>query len=773
MECLVLSSFEYFPTQPPINTPFITAFLKKNGINSTQLDMNIEVWDYLLSPGFIKELTYNSGYSKYCDELNVPNMNFEEFNYKKNYLLSSIDTIKSYYRNKEIFYDTYALAWANERIREFKYLFYYSYGILVDNLKTTYSFDNELHFSFSGMDNFSSDNQSNPFIRIFENILSAKLKDSAPPVILIEALYAVQFPHLATLTKVLKRLYPNSHICFSGFGFDQLVFARIKHSLKNNHLSFLGFDSIFMVRNDHALLSLVNHILNGKEINTIQSLAVNCQSTDNIINEKPLYEQYTKQSVLPDYEDIEFNRYFSPHRVIIERYSNRCYWYKCNYCSINAFKGRNVSLTKDEFLLRINTYYEKYEVNHIFLLDEAATPDQAREIAESFGESPYEFIWSLRTRIDKGLDKETLQLMYDSGCRELWMGLESPSPTVLNLMNKTKDPVDYVNQVRRIIQMASEIGIGLHFCLLFGFPGETIDDHEITLNFFKDEYKPLKRIPCFISFNVFFLTPFSKVWKEPEFYNIKITDVSEDRCCMDDIEFSVSNQTALEREKYFESINNTILEISNILSPNKKYLNLWESITDSCLELLFKEHFQTGSPFFDYQLDKGKVAECYEQFNITFVDNESVVNHWSEIEMAFQTAFENSEFIDSFTVSRPAEHSLLGATGKLGRVYEHILAKSDDGKIIGGLFCIPKNRKQGEFICDLGWFFTSPDISHINRIKVGDKIMELVHERLKDRGFTHVITEMGTQSGANYMARRFNYVHEPVEGKINRWMKVL
>ncbi|MFO1444863.1 radical SAM protein [Bacillus sp. Bva_UNVM-123] len=775
MECLILNSFEYFPTQPPINTPFITAFLKKNGIKCTQLDLNIEVWDYLLSPSLIKELTYNSEYAKYCEKVHVPNMNYEEFTDKKKYLLSSIDTIKSYYQDKKIFYDTYALAWANERIREFQYLFYYSNGILLDNLYTTYSFYDELHFSFSGMNNFSCDNQKNPFIGIFEDILSAKLKDSVPPVILIEALYAVQFPHLATLTKVLKKLYPNSHICFSGFGFDQLVFARIKHSLKSNPLAFLGFDSIFMVRNDHALLTLVNNILSGIEINTIPSLAVNCKSTDNIINEKPLFEQYTKQKVVPDYEDIEFNRYFSPHRVIIERYSNRCYWYQCAYCSINAFKGRNVSLTKDEFLQRINTYYEKYEVKHLFLLDEAATPEQASEIAECFGKSTYDFTWSLRTRIDKGLDRKTLQFMYDTGCRELWMGLESPSPAVLTLMNKTKDPVDYINQLRRIIQMASEIGIGLHFCLLFGFPGETLEDHAITLNFFKDEYESLKRIPCFISFNVFLLTPFSKVWKKPELYNIKINDASEDRCCMEDIEFSVNYQTDSERKKYFESINDTILEISKILSPNKKYLNLWNAITDSCLELLFKEHFQTYNPFIDYEFDneKEKIAEPYKQFNITFVDNEYVVNHWPEIEMAFQTAFENCEFTDCFTVSRPAEHSLLGATGKFGRVYDHILAKSEDGKILGGLFCIPKNRKQGEFICDLGWFFTSPHISPINRIKIGDKIMELVHECLKGMGFTHVITEMGTQGGAEYMARRFNYVHEPVEGKTNRWMKML
>lgn len=775
MDCLILSSFESFPTQPPINTPFITAFLKKNEINCTQLDLNVEVWDYLLSPNLIKELTYNSEYTKYCDKVNVPNMTYEEFNYKRNYLLSSIETIKRYYQDQKIFYDTHALAWANERIKEFQYLFYYSYGILLDNLYTTYPFDDELHLSFSRMDNFSYDNQKNPFIGIFEKVLSAKLKDSAPPVILIEALYAFQFPHLATLTKVLKKLYPNSHICFSGFGFDQLVFARIKHSLKNNHLAFLGFDSIFMVRNDDSLLTFVNHILSGKEINSIQSLAVNCKSTENIVSEEPLVEKYTKQIVVPDYDDIEFNRYFSPHPVIIEKYSNRCFWCKCTYCSINAFKGRNVSLTTDEFLQRINTYYEKYGVKHLFLLDEAATPEQARDIAESFRNSPYDFIWSLRTRIDKGFDRETLQLMYDSGCRELWMGLETTSPTVLKLMKKTKDPVEYVNQSRRIVEMASEIGIGLHFCLLFGFPGETLEDHEITLNFFKDASVTLRKIPCFVSFNVFLLTPFSPVWKNPELYNVKISDASVDRCNMEDIEFSISNQTDSERKIYFESIDNTIKEISKILSPNKKYLNLWKSVADSCHELLVKEHFQTVNPFMDYEFDneKGKIAERHKDFNIKFVDNEYVVNHWPEIEMAFQTAFENSEFLDCYTVSRPAEHSLLGATGKSGRVYEHILAKSEDGKILGGLFCIPKNRKQGELICDLGWFFTSPDISSINRIRIGDKIMELAHEHVKNMGFTSVITEMGTQNGANYMNRRFNYVHEPLEGKINRWMKVL
>ena len=79
----------------------------------------------------------------------------------------------------------------------------------------------------------------------------------------------------------------------------------------------------------------------------------------------------------------------------------------------------------------------------------------------------------------KWVDRELVELMAESGCREVSLGFESGSDGVLESFNKKFD----VEEVRAIAQLFREADIARTGFLMLGGPGETIETVEESLAF--------------------------------------------------------------------------------------------------------------------------------------------------------------------------------------------------------------------------------------------------------------------------------------------------
>ena len=77
------------------------------------------------------------------------------------------------------------------------------------------------------------------------------------------------------------------------------------------------------------------------------------------------------------------------------------------------------------------------------------------------------------------IDDDLVEKMARAGCKEVSLGFESGSETVLANMNKRYLPTD----VRRISERLKKFGIGRMGFLLFGGPGETKDTAIESLEF--------------------------------------------------------------------------------------------------------------------------------------------------------------------------------------------------------------------------------------------------------------------------------------------------
>ena len=159
-------------------------------------------------------------------------------------------------------------------------------------------------------------------------------------------------------------------------------------------------------------------------------------------------------------------------------------------------------------------------------------------------------------------------------------------------------------------------------------------------------------------------------------------------------------------------------------------------------------------------------------YKIEVVDSKFILNRWEEIEAILYRVFADSNFNDNFKRTRPAEHTYKNLINPYQKGLRHIIALDLDDNILGAFFVIPAYKPEGKEDCDLGWMFTIELLPRF-RHKVMNAIIDKVHEVTRNAGFARIITEMGTEAGAKFLAKKHGYIHTPIPNKLNRWTKEL
>lgn len=89
---------------------------------------------------------------------------------------------------------------------------------------------------------------------------------------------------------------------------------------------------------------------------------------------------------------------------------------------------------------------------------------------------PYECI----TRADR-MNETIIQILKETGCFRVWIGAESGSQNVINLMDRRVD----ITRVQDMIRLANQHGIETGTFIMLGYPGETETDIQKTVHHLK------------------------------------------------------------------------------------------------------------------------------------------------------------------------------------------------------------------------------------------------------------------------------------------------
>ena len=167
--------------------------------------------------------------------------------------------------------------------------------------------------------------------------------------------------------------------------------------------------------------------------------------------------------------------------------------YNCDFCNVTLFNGRRYRHKPLERVLKeIQTLQEIDEDKRMFFADDnfLSNPAYSRDLLKLL--IPLKIKWWCQTSINRLKDDELLDLLHDSGCEVIFVGLESTSQATLDFLNKgvVNKAEDYIQTVEKV----TSYGIILFGSFILGCDTDDEDVFERTVKFITDTGIPFAMI---------------------------------------------------------------------------------------------------------------------------------------------------------------------------------------------------------------------------------------------------------------------------------------
>lgn len=154
--------------------------------------------------------------------------------------------------------------------------------------------------------------------------------------------------------------------------------------------------------------------------------------------------------------------------------SRGCWWGEkatCRFCGLNGNTMAYRAKTPERVLHELEVLAKRHGSLSFNATDNILNPDYLRSVMAPLASSRADY-W-LFYEAKANLGRQDLRLLAQAGVRALQPGIESLSSHVLRLMLKGTKASTNVN----VLRWTRYYGIHTHWNILFGFPGETLEDY--------------------------------------------------------------------------------------------------------------------------------------------------------------------------------------------------------------------------------------------------------------------------------------------------------
>jgi hypothetical protein len=214
----------------------------------------------------------------------------------------------------------------------------------------------------------------------------------------------------------------------------------------------------------------------------------------------------------PDFDGLPLDQYLAPELALPLMTARGCYFGKCAFCNV-GYGEPEFSLMRTELIAsQMLDLQKRYGVRQIFFSDEAFTPRTLRELSQIMSRDGTPLLWGGCARFEKPISGELLRQMHGGGCRMILFGLETASEMMMRHMVKGTD----LEHMHRILRESTEAGIWNHTFFFFGFPGETLEDAQQTVNFLYEHQEHIHSA----AFGTFLLEVDAPAHKYPQTFGI-------------------------------------------------------------------------------------------------------------------------------------------------------------------------------------------------------------------------------------------------------------
>jgi radical SAM superfamily enzyme YgiQ (UPF0313 family) len=461
---------QWSPFQPPLSLPSLAAWIRRAGFGCSVHDENIEFYDYLLSEAASELLIANGATERGLDTAAVAGLRcWRDFR-------SDIDALRSWQSysaesisasREEILRDTYRAINSLDA-----YLRFVS-AVSQDFHISPYEFRPK-KYSMNSRDVQDFVDNSPEVISNFVKQAASRLLACNPRVIGLSCIGQEQLFFTLLIGREIKRV-TSIPVVVGGTVFSRIV----ERGVLPAH--WLGRYIDIIVRNEGE--KPLENLLRLSTFNECELAAVNgivFQGNHAAIQTSPPVSPLKPSELpVPEFEGLPLDRYITSQITLPLLSSRGCYWGHCEFCHHGMVYGEKYTrYGVQDVIQTIKALRARHNVHHFAFNDEAIPPKMFRALGEELGQSGDQYFTAL-IKFEKYFTAEDFENTHSRGFRSLYVGLESASEHVLQLMRKNNTQDTMMSN----LQDAARAGIWMHCFLFFGFPGERDEDAEETIEF--------------------------------------------------------------------------------------------------------------------------------------------------------------------------------------------------------------------------------------------------------------------------------------------------
>lgn len=253
-----------------------------------------------------------------------------------------------------------------------------------------------------------------------------------------------------------------------------------------NYLKY-GADYLVIGEGEQTMHEVVTTLQNKGDLSKVDGLAYKDSKSQFIKNNARIKIKKVDELPMPNREAIDLELYLdawkSNHgKRTLNVSTQRGCPYTCQWCSTavygQSYRRRDPIKVVDE----IEYLIEKYQAEALWFVDDVFTVSHKwlKAFTDEMNRRKVKIEYECITRAER-LNQEVLQMLKDTGCFRIWIGAESGSQRIIDLMKRQVD----INKVREMMNMTTNMGMESGTFIMIGYPTETIEDINLTIDYLK------------------------------------------------------------------------------------------------------------------------------------------------------------------------------------------------------------------------------------------------------------------------------------------------
>jgi radical SAM superfamily enzyme YgiQ (UPF0313 family) len=251
-----------------------------------------------------------------------------------------------------------------------------------------------------------------------------------------------------------------------------------------------GADYVLIGEGEETLGEVMDVLLRDADtpLDSIQGLAYRRDGTLHIAPRRPDIKDLDALP-FPAWDLVDIDKY---RGIWMERHgyysmnmaTSRGCPYHCNWCAKPIWGQRYHVRSAENVAAELAWLKQTFTPDHIWFVDDifGLIPGWMQQFAIEVENRKARLPFKSLQRADLILKGDTIDALARAGAQRIWVGAESGSQKILDAMEKGTRVEDIYETARRLHAAGIEVG----FFLQFGYPGETREDVERTLQMVRD-----------------------------------------------------------------------------------------------------------------------------------------------------------------------------------------------------------------------------------------------------------------------------------------------